>query len=374
MPPVQYIDSDRDFADLITSLHQTEQIAIDTESNSMYAYYGQVCLIQLSTRQQDYIIDPFALDDLQALGAILYDDKIEKIFHAADYDLICLKRDFGFEVRNLFDTMFAARLIGAQVFGLADLLMAHFQVKVDKSHQRDNWGQRPLPAESLIYAQMDTHYLHRLRDNLHHELQVRGLLPEVEEIFQDVLRIEVKERAFDPDGYWKIGRPTSLNRRQMAILRELYILREDIAQTLDKPPFKVITNKTLVHIARQRPQRFKDLAHMKGLSAKILRSYGDQIIQAVDRGRTSKVPKPPKRETPDPLLIERYSALHAWRKQRAIKRGLDSSLIVSKQTLWELAHKLPQTIDELSQIDGIGAWRLQHYSDDLLAITRQFNT
>src|SRR5690606_29531 len=131
----------------------------DTESNSLYAYRERVCLIQLSTRSRDYILDPLIIVDMSPLAPLLADPGVEKVFHAAEYDLICLHRDYGFIVNNLFDTMVAARICGYKAIGLGSLLSEFLGVELDKRHQRDDWGERPLPPDSLRYAQMDTHYL-----------------------------------------------------------------------------------------------------------------------------------------------------------------------------------------------------------------------
>jgi ribonuclease D len=93
-------------------------IAVDTESNSLFAYREQVCLIQFSTRDTDYLVDPLALDDLSSLEPIFSSPAINKTFHAAEYDLICLKHDFNFSFSNLFDTMLAARILGRKEIGL----------------------------------------------------------------------------------------------------------------------------------------------------------------------------------------------------------------------------------------------------------------
>lgn len=368
LTPATYIDTTQALETLVQKLSGEEQLAIDTESNNMYAYYGQVCLIQVSTREQDYIIDPLAIDTMSSFGDLLRDDTIEKIFHAAEYDLICMKRDFGFDMRNLFDTMFAARLTGAKKFGLGDILHKYFDVAVDKRHQLDNWGKRPLPKDSLLYAQMDTHYLHELRDMLNQELAELGRLEEVQEVFEDVLRIEIKPRDFDPDGFWKIGKPRSLNRRQMALLKELYLLREGLAEDEDQPPFKVLTNKALVNMAQQQPLDYRSLQNIKGLAQRAIRRYGDEIIEAIQKGQSNNVPKQPRREEPDPIIAERYIALHAWRKKRAIKRDLDSSLIVAKQTLWDLAYQMPNSLEALAEIEGFGQWRLENYGVDVLNV------
>ena len=370
LPPAKYIDSDEALLELVTHLEGEKLLAIDTESNNMYAYQGRICLIQLSTEHEDYIIDPLTIKDMRPFGNLLADKRIEKIFHAAEYDLVCFRRDFGFEVQNIFDTMYAARFCKAKQFGLADLLWEYFEVEVDKSHQRDDWGQRPLPKDSLKYAQMDTHYLHQLRDVLREKLIKLGHLEEAYEAFDDALYIEAKEQVFDPDGYWKLGRPRSLTRRQMAILRELYILRDEIAREQDRPHFKTITNQTLIMLARRQPRSFKRLYEMKGLNDHIVQYYGQDIIGAIKRGRENEIPAPPPNHSPSAELAERYTVLHAWRRDRAEERDLDSSLILSKHTLWELARTMPQTMDELKAIDGMREWRLNAYGEEILKLIK----
>jgi len=150
-------------------------LGVDTESNSLFAYREQVCLIQFSTSDEDALVDPLALDDLSPLADIFASPKIEKIFHAAEYDLICLKRDFGFSFANLFDTMVAARILGWEEIGLGSILKAEFDVQLDKRFQRANWGKRPLAAELINYASRDTHYLIPLRDRLWSDLQRQGM-------------------------------------------------------------------------------------------------------------------------------------------------------------------------------------------------------
>jgi ribonuclease D len=107
-------------------------LAVDTESNSLFAYQEQVCLIQFSTPEMDYLVDPLALEDLSPLGEVFSAEGTEKVFHAAEYDLICLSRDFGFEFANLFDTMVAARILGRKAVGLGSLLEAVAEAAVGR--------------------------------------------------------------------------------------------------------------------------------------------------------------------------------------------------------------------------------------------------
>lgn len=373
LPAAIYIDNTNDLRTLVQSLSQETLIALDTESNSMHAYRGRVCLVQLSTRQQDYIIDPLAIDDMQPLGDLLLNPTIEKIFHAAEYDLICMQRDFDFGIANVFDTMLAARVLGIPSVGLGDMLHEFFDVTVDKRHQLDDWGQRPLPQDSLIYAQMDTHYLPRLRDALEDRLIKTGHLEEAQEVFRDLMLIDVEEKAFDPDGYWKIGRPRALNRREMTFLKELYLVRDAIAQEEDVPPYKVFTNKTMIYMAQRPPANLTDLFNLRDLSGYYVREYGSDILEAIERAQDNKPPRPPRVERRKPIIVERYSALHAWRKETAEQRAIDSSLVLPKQILWTIAEEMPLNMNALSAINGMGEWRLNQYGEAILDVIHQMN-
>jgi ribonuclease D len=373
LPLAVYIDTDETFKQLVGQLATESLLAIDTESNSLHAYQERVCLIQLSTRTQDYILDPLKIRDMQPLATLVADARIEKVFHAAEYDLMCLKRDFGYTFVNLFDTMVAARICGVKAIGLGALLGSHFGVKLDKSHQRDDWGRRPLSSASLSYAQMDTHYLPQLRDYFSQELTKLKHLPEAQEAFEELARVSAAtSRRFDPEGFWTIGFPAELTRREMSILRELYILREDIAQERNCPPFKVFTNPVLVAIAQQEPQNLYYLRQVQGLSPTFVRRYGERILRAIEAGRSNRLPAPPQHHRPDPVLAERYAVLHQWRKARAERRGVESDVIISKQTLWELARIAPKTIVEMAAIQGLGPWRLETYGAELLDVIARF--
>jgi ribonuclease D len=373
-PPAAYLQTDDDLRQLAAALFNEPLLAVDTESNSLYAYQEQVCLVQLSTRTADYIIDPLAIGDMQPLGELLANPSIEKVFHAAEYDLICLQRDFGFTVRNLFDTMAAARIAAHKAVGLGSLLSLYLGIEQDKSHQRDDWGRRPLSESSLLYAQMDTHYLPVVRDRLLAELEAAGRLDEAREAFADMEHVPlVDNHRFDPEGYWRIGIPHSLNLRQMAILRELYLLREQYAQQRDCPPFKIFGDNTLVAIAEAAPTTVAELVRIKGINDNLARRYGRALLRAVQRGKNRRVTRPDNGAPPaDPVVVERYTALRDWRKIRAEQRGVESDVIISKDALWTLAQKAPTRLEDMNGIRGLGPWRLSVYGEELLEVIRRF--
>jgi len=355
---------------LVDQLRGVPLLAVDTESNSLYAYYEQVCLIQLSTRERDYIVDPLALDDLSPLGEVLADPATEIVFHAAEYDVISLKRDFGFRFGRLFDTMMAARICGWEQVGLGAILEAQFGVQAAKQYQRADWSVRPLPAEQLRYAQMDTHYLPALRDILAGELEALGRTEEAQEIFASLAELPPAEYEFDPEGYWHINGVQKLRPNQMAIVRELYLTRDELARRRDQPVFKIFTDRALVELALLQPRRLGDLDAVRALSGRQARRYGDAIIQAVARGKEASPPQRPPRRQPDQAVLTRYDMLRAWRKQRAVERGVESDVILPRETLWVLAREVPQRAEDLDNIPGLGPWRRAEYGAELIALLK----
>ncbi|MYD10811.1 MAG: hypothetical protein F4X02_12315 [Chloroflexi bacterium] len=366
--PAAYIETAAALDAAMERLGAVARIACDTESNSMHAYRGRTCLIQFSTPREDLLIDPLAIADISALAPVLADPAIEKVFHAAEYDLICLKRDFDFDVANVFDTMAAARVCGYPRIGLSHMLKDLLGVHHAKKHQTDDWARRPLPEGYRRYAQMDTCHLLALRDMLYAELEAADRLEEAREYFADITRFELKSDEFDPEGYWALCRPNALNGQQIAILRELYILRDELAQSVDRPSHQLITNKTLLRLVKSPPRTLKQLYDLRGLPAWLIRQSGDEFIQAVRHGQASRVEYlPPAQPTIPQAVVDRYSALHSWRRETAKARGVESDVIISKDALWEIAHRNPASPAELEGIRGLGPWRRKTYGAALLA-------
>ncbi len=374
LPPAAYIAEGRALDQAIERLSRAERIAVDTESNSLHAYRGVTCLVQISTGGEDLLIDPLAIADVSALGVVLADRRIEKVFHAAEYDLICLKRDFDFDVRNIFDTMAAARVCGIERIGLGNMLEDLLGVRHSKKHQKYDWARRPLPESVRRYAQVDTHYLLPLRAALLEQLRSLGRLEEAREYTADIIRFELKSEEFDPEGFWSLARPNSLKPQAAAILRELYILRDELAKSLDHPPQRLISNKTLLQIVKLRPRAVKQLYDIRGLPAWLVRQSGDEIIEALRHGASSRLQfKRPLQEAIPPPVAERYTALHSWRREMAKARGVESDVIISRQALWEIARRNPASAEGLCGISGLGPWRRATYGADLLAIVKDCN-
>jgi ribonuclease D len=344
-------------------------IALDTESDSLYRYFHKVCLIQVSTTQTDYLVDPLVLPQLGTLGTLLANPDIEKVFHAAENDILALKRDFGVGFMNVFDTMLAARILGYPRVSLAALLREKFGVEIDKRAQLTDWGHRPLSAEQLNYARLDTHYLLPLRDLLQRELVSRQRWREAQEAFCSLPAISCGVRAFDPEGFWRNKDARDLSSTQLAILRELYIWRDGQARSMDRPPFKVLSDEALARLSREQPRRASDLA----VSQWQLRRFGGAILAAIARGQAAPAPQPPSRQYGreqrlDPITVTRYDKLRAWRSRRAAERGVEADIVLTNEVLMVIARSAPDNLEALSALEVMGPWKLEEYGDDVLGV------
>jgi ribonuclease D len=350
---------------LVQTLANQPNIAVDTESNSLFAYREQVCLIQFSIPDEDYLVDPLALKDLENLGSIFSDDHILKIFHAAEYDLLCLKRDFGFSFNNLFDTMLAARVLGRKGVGLGSLIEAEFGIQLDKRHQRANWGQRPLPEYLLDYARLDTHYLIPLKEKLERELKQKNLLPLAQEDFKRLCRVEATSNNGKTD-CWRVNGVHHLSPQQAAVLQQLCIYRDEYAKQINRPLFKVISDHTLYTIANTLPGDLDELKSLPGMTNHQMQRHGKGLLQAVQRGLKAEPVYPQRNIRPDDQFLARVEILKQWRKQKAHQMKVESDIIMPRDLLHKLASHNPRELHALSDYLSDVPWRFQHFGEEIL--------
>ena len=370
LPPPRLIQEEGTFQDVVTTLRSQPRLAVDTESNSLHAYRERVCLIQFSIPGADYLVDPLALRDLNPLGSLFSNPEIEKVFHGAEYDIMCLKRDFGFTFANLFDTRVASRTLGRKRSGLRDILAEEFGVQVSKRYQRANWGKRPLSPDLLDYARLDTYYLLPLRDRLAKALQRAERWEEASEACERLTDVDPHDNGFDPRGYWRISNVRILTPRQTAVVRELYLYRDAQARHLNQPPFKILGDKTLLAIAQEAPADLMALHDLPGMTqGKILR-YGDGLLSAVTRGHQAPIPSRPTTKRVAEAVHARYEALHSYRKSVARKRSVESDVILPREVLWDIAQAAPSDTESLRRVMHPLEWRFQAYGEDILSILR----
>lgn len=364
LPPPVWVDKPNLFKQMIADLAAQSRVAVDTESNSLHAYREQVCLIQFSTQKIDYVIDPLALDDLTALGPLFNDPKIEKIFHAAEYDLICLRRDFGFQFSNLFDTMHAARILGYPFVGLDNLLAEKFQFEMDKRHQKADWAMRPLTPAQLDYARLDTHFLFDLRNLLEAELKEKDRLQIAREDFVRACRVYPAEEKVNGTSWRRFSMRKDISPRELTILSELCITRDRIAERMNRPVFKVISDALLLDITRNLPEKDVDLAGL-GLTPKQIRLWGSEILEAIKRGTVAPLLEREQVKRPNDAMLKRLHKLKTWRKRVAEELKVDSDIVLPKIYLNRLAEHPPKSLHELETIMHESPTRFTRYGEQI---------
>jgi len=366
LPPPIWIATPSSLQELAEELACWTRIALDTESNSLHAFREQLCLIQFSTPRADYLVDPLALQELTPLHPVFTNPGIEMVCHAAEYDLICLKRDFGINVVNLFDTMQAARILGYQRVGLDSILEEKLGIKLDKKYQKADWGIRPLSREMLNYARLDTHHLLVLRDCLQTELQTRGRWELAQEEFIRLANGPGTRKVEIP-AWQRVKGAQILTDRQLTILQELCNWREKRANHIDRPQFKVLDDKRMVSITQTLPKTQEDLATL-GLTGRQIQIYGNEILQAVRRGKLAPMIKRPRTVRPNQAFLNRLNVLSEWRKTTGLKTGVESDIILPKNWMHLIAERNPGNLSDLAALMPHSPWRLEQFGEEILHV------
>ena len=372
LPPPTFITTPPQLQRLVAALEQAGRFALDTESNSMYAYHYQVCLIQISTDEQDFIIDPLALPKLEPLGELVQRPDIEVTMHAAENDVLLLNKDFGWSFGKLFDTLWGARILGWQRPGLASILQEHFGVRLDKKMQRTDWGKRPLSPRQLAYARFDTHYLLQLRDRIEAALRAAGRWEEAQEIFAALRNIRWQEK--ESPTFWRLPGVRDLQPRQQGVLKALFEWRQQRASRRNVPPYRIMRNEALLALAQQEPASIEALMRTPGLSRRFPPHLARKLLGIIRRAQRGAPPAPPARRSNgtriDAATAARYEALRQWRTSVAAQRGVEPDVVMTNSTLMSIARANPATLDDLQALGVLGPWRLAEYGQALLAAMR----
>ncbi len=347
------------------------ELALDTEGASFHRFIDRIYLLQLSTRERHAVIDPLSIGRPDGLGALLESPDVEVVFHDADYDLRLLQQDYGWRITHIFDTRIAAQLLGYTAFGLAALLERFFDVKLDKKHQRADWSMRPLSADMLDYAAHDTRHLLELKDRMSAELARMGRMGWAREEFG---LLEGTRWADEQPGmgFLKLKGARDLNRRELAVLRELVPWRDKVAGLVDKATFRVLGNEQLLDITRTQPATRDALAKIKGMPRGILEQRGDELIDAVQRALAvpeSELPRFPRaaRWDRDPDFDARVTALRTARDDAAQRLALDPGVLCSRDRMEAVARRNPETVEELAEVTELRRWQVSELASAFVA-------
>ncbi|WP_373047787.1 ribonuclease D [Vulgatibacter sp.] len=344
-------------------------LAVDVETNAMYAYRWRLCFVQIATEDEIIVVDTLAEGVApQALAPAFSDPGKRKVFHDAQGDLRVLARE-GLHVQGLFDTHRAATLLGVDRVGLGNLVESRFGVRLAKEHQTADFGQRPLPPELHAYVADDVRYLLPLAAELEREAKEKEIWEELELEFE-----RIAWEAAQPEAPPRLKLPTTARTALgLAVAGVVDRLRHREASARDVPVGRVLANAAMGEIATRLPKNERELARIPGVKGSFVKVAGRELLAEIERlslaGARGELPPPPAHEgRRDPERRDREERLKAFRNETAKARGVTPSVILPTPVLDRLASQPPADLDELAQVPWLGEKRQRLYGEALLAL------
>ncbi|GGP39746.1 HRDC domain-containing protein [Streptomyces abikoensis] len=380
MPPV-VADADALARVVAAFAAGTGPVAVDAERASGYRYGQRAYLVQLRREGAGTaLIDPVGCPDLSALGEAIGD--AEWVLHAATQDLPCL-REIGMTPARLFDTELAGRLAGFARVGLGAMVENVLGYALEKGHSAVDWSTRPLPEPWLRYAALDVELLVDLRDALEEELSRQGKLEWAQEEFDAIASAPPPPPRKDPwrrtSGMHKVRR-----RRQMAVVRELWTARDNVAQRRDVSPGKVLGDGAIIEAALNIPPNTHALAALPGFGHRMSRKQLEQWQSAIDRAKAipeAELPQPGQALTgpppprawadKDPLAAARLAAARTAVSEIAERLTMPQENLITPDTVRRLCWEPPKhpTVDSVAATltaHGARAWQVEQVTPALV--------
>jgi len=298
-----FVDTKGALDSMIEELRHSNEIAVDLEHHDYRTYYGLVCLMQISNREKDWIIDTLALrDDLQKLNIVFTDPNIVKVFHGAFMDIIWLQRDLGLYIVSLFDTYHASKKLGFPKFSLAYLLETFAKFKTSKKYQLSDWRIRPLPPAMEAYARSDTHFLLNIYDQLKNKL-IEGENNKLQEVLYDSR--QVAKRRFEYTKYRPLVASANVSCPIMAsnpkepygsimaqynvpfvrkpVVEALYNWRDNMGRKEDESVRFIMPNQLLVNLASlNQPVDVQNILNVSNYITDHVRSNAKEIAELLE--------------------------------------------------------------------------------------------
>jgi ribonuclease D len=350
---------------LIERIATSKSVALDTEADSLHSYFEKICLIQLSVAGEQYLVDPLSGLDLGGLLEALAERLL--IVHGGDYDLRMLRGSLGFRPRGeVFDTMIAAQLLGIEQLSLGALIKRFFGITIGKAEQKSDWSRRPLSEKQLRYAIEDTRFLEPLAEHLGRELRDRGRMAWHRESCRAMVASTGRDRIRDPEQAWRIKGSTTLTRRQLAYLRELWHWRDRVARSDNRPPFKIVGNEKLLELVQWLDSHTAAPLEQgpklpRNIRATLLRTL-EEVIARTARSDPAEWPEPRKLKRPDAPTADVAKLVDALRRECALiaaKLQIAAPILAPKATLEAIARSQPRTVDEIMESGGLLRWQAE---------------
>ncbi len=375
MKSIRYIACEEEGAAVEEALRGAEPIALDCEAAGFHRYSDRICLIQLSTGGDTFILDPLAFDPAPLLRPALEDPERRILMHGAAYDLRLLTRDLGIRVTALADTQIAAGFLGETEFGLQALLQRRLGIQLAKKFQRADWAERPLPQAMIDYAANDTRHLHALTDNMEEELRTRGRLQWAAEEYRILAEAGSGGADAPPiDPVTRIRDARQLDNRSLTALRAALAWRDQVARELDRAAFRVASDAALMGVIEAQPQSSGALAAVRGFPKRMAARRGRALLAELARvarlpeSALSSWPRPERRQARlDPEEMATFERLKDARNRAAQALGMERGRVMANHVLRRVAVAAPTTVAALAEVVDVRRWQVEAMGEELLA-------
>jgi ribonuclease D len=357
------VQTQAELAELVAHLHAAGTFAYDTEFIGEETFHPRICLVQVATAERVAIIDPTQTPDLSGIWSAVCDERLLTLVHAGGQDVNAAQRAAGMLARNVIDTQVGAALMGmpwpASLANTVESLTGH---RLSKGHTFTDWDARPLTASQISYAADDVRYLPLVWQRMHERLAELGRVEWARRECE--LEIEASE-SFDPESQVRRAcRGMNLRPRVMTILRELVVLRYDLARRKDVPPRTLLADAPLLDVARAKPESVRELDDIRGLPRPVVQESGQEIIECIARAKDLPIERdriwtPPDENADDRMKID---ALWSILNMRCIGMHLAPTMVLTRQQLsrWYLARQKDPAArlfaDEDWRHAAIGTW------------------
>jgi ribonuclease D len=361
-PAFTFVDSEQGLRDVVQALKTADWCALDTESNSMFVYKERICLIQINAAGKLFLIDTLALpyhaDTYALLKPILEDPGKVTLLHGGEYDVTCLKRDFGIAVAGVFDSQQAASYLGWEKTGYGSIVEKICAVTLTKAFTQYDWATRPLDPGAVRYAVDDVVYLPQVCEHLRAAVAEADLTEEIA-IANEAVMSSFWSGGFDPEDMWRIKGMRDVPLKSLPTLAALYVWRNGIAEKDNRPPGRMLNNEVLLALARNAPTNYQGLKRL-GLKSWFLSAHGDALMTVIKNAQSQppRLPNRPKQRdvTEDERLRE--TRLKDWRRAEAETRKVPLQVVLPAKALEYLKQHGAFNLDQVPQL---GAKRIARY-------------
>ncbi len=310
------IESDEHLPELLEAIEAATVLGLDTEFVAEDCYRPELCLIQISTPTQVFVVDPQGISQVNTIWERLLDPKHVVVVHAGREEFLFGYRALGRPCSQMFDVQVALGMLGGEYpASYGKLLLKVLGVNASKGETRTDWRKRPLTTAQLDYAALDVLHLPMIYDKLSGELRQLGrmewLTDEIEQRQQSLIKSEVSE------GWWKLSGVQNLYGKQLGVVRELWNWRNQRAIFKNMPARRVLRDDLIIELAKRGSADHKKIAHIRGLHHPGFQRFIPEIGDCIARGLLSDPPLAPwnaasKLPRPPALLQQFLTAATAY--------------------------------------------------------------